>query len=240
MFIHKILQEVAVHLSQHTVFLKSLSYSAPSNFRTILLSLGSTNKYQCFFRVMYMNLTTAIPRPMHLIVWYPMSKGYHHQTLLIKKSRNGIITRCKKNFLHNFHKLGQWFPTFSQGCHSHYLLPFPPPPLPCPHSQATLSLPPSQCPPRPQQLLFHHSLLISPLSGLHDFAPTSPVGVFNQRHTWNTGADTKFMEDILRLSSHKLHNVFWAPAQLVASVRSCNNEFHWIIMQCTQKSWCQF
>lgn len=61
MFIYKILQEVAVYLSQHTAFLKPFSYSALSNFRTFLLSPSITNKYGHFYWTIYMN-TTAVPR----------------------------------------------------------------------------------------------------------------------------------------------------------------------------------
>lgn len=239
MFISKILQEVAVHLSQHTVFLKPLSYSAPSSFRTFLLSPGSTNEH--FFCATYTNPMTAGPRSVHLIAWYPMSKGDNHQTLLTKISRNGIITRCKKNFLHNFHEWGQWFPAFSQGCHSHHLLPFPPPLLPCPHSQATGSSPPSQCSPTTPAVAF---------PSLHSHFPTLrtsrlchyfPSWCFQPKTHVEQGGWHKIHRRYSQThSSHKLHNGFWTPAQLVASVRSCSYEFHWIIMQCKQKSWCQF
>lgn len=79
----------------------------------------------------------AVPRSMHLV---SMCKGDHHQILLINIPISGIITRCKRTFLHNFHKLQVCFPDFSQGSHPHltFLLSHP-------HSQAIVSLPSSQC-----------------------------------------------------------------------------------------------
>jgi len=154
-----------MHLSQHTVPLKPLSYSALPSFRTFLLSPGSTNMYEHFFCATCMNPTTAVPRSVHLIVWYPVSKG--HQTLPIKIFRNGIITRRKKNFLRNFHRLGHWFPAFSQGHHSHHLLPSH-----LLYCLAHMAGPPAlrllpSAPPWPLQLLLPRSLPISPLLGLH-------------------------------------------------------------------------
>lgn len=214
MFIYKSHQEGAVHLSQHSAFLKPFPYFALSNFRTFLLSPRSTNKYELFYWATYMNPTTAVPRWM---VWYFVSKGDHHQTLLIKKPRKGIITRCKQDFLRNFHQLGQWFPAFSQGCHSQLCSPMAP-------IAAFPSLP-------------SHFPTLTTL-WLHCYFPS---WCFQPKAHVEDGVSLKIHRSCSWTHrSHKLHRGFWAPAQPVASARSYSTELHCIIMQHKQKSSCQF
>lgn len=65
MFIYPILQEVGMHLSQHTAFLKPLSFSVPCDFRNFLLSPGSTNKSGHFSLATQMYAVAAVPSCCH-------------------------------------------------------------------------------------------------------------------------------------------------------------------------------